>query len=199
MIKNLSLILSIGTLLGCNTIDDINPEPDAHYYRVGKTHRSVGPFLGNNMIMLDDPSGKSTQVNIYTSDPDLSITRATSHITEVASFVTNSLSSLGQNKCPNDSLLNVYFVTKDTINDPEKMLFLTDPDITNHKTFLGLTTVIYPFPIASSFICSNCEEIGQEELIAHELAHAWLSLCGDTEFAYSEEIPELLEAEYSQR
>ena len=177
----------------------ISPEPDAHYYRVGKTHRGLKPFIGNNMIMLDGPSGISNQVYVYTTDPNLSITSATSHITEVASFVTSSLGALGQNKCPNDSLLNVYFVTKDTINDPEKMLFLTDPDMTNHKTIFGLTTVIFPFPITSSFICSDCEEIGQEELIVHELAHAWLSLCGDTEFAYSEEIPELLEAEYSQR
>jgi hypothetical protein len=199
MIKNLSLLLAISSLLCCNPLKSHDPEPDSHIYRIGKTHRNTGPYVWNSTINIDDPTGKSMRGHVYSADPKLSMIRVTNQVVEVSKYVTNSLSALGQDQCPTESILNVYFVPKDTINDPEKMAFLTEPGITNHKTFFGLTTTPMPFPITSSYLCSDCEEIGQGELIAHELAHAWLRLCGDDEFSFSEEIPEKLEADYSKR
>jgi hypothetical protein len=197
MIRNLSLVLSCSILLGCNPLTTLAPaEPDAHYYRVGKTHRNVGPFVWKNQIAVDDPTGSSMLGYVYFTDPNLNTLRLTHQVVEVSRFVTSVLRDLGQDECPTESLLNVYFVPKETINDPEIMEFLTDPEATNHKTFYGLTTIIYPFPITASYICSDCDELGLDGLIAHELAHAWLALCGDNEFAWTEEIPEMIEADY---
>jgi hypothetical protein len=179
-----------------NAMEILNPEPDQHYYRVGKTHRNAGPYVWSNKTYVDDPNGNRMIGYVYSADTDLDSTRVTNQVIEISRYVTSSLKELGQDNCPTESLINVYFVPKDTINDPKKMAFLTNPDMTNHKTLFGLTTVAMPFPISSSYICSDCEEYRQEALITHELSHAWLSLCGDRELALTEDVPEMLEANY---
>ena len=198
MIKRLSLVLVTSTLLCCNPLKSLNPEPDQHYYRVGKTHRNAQPFVWETKIKVDDPNGKSILGYVHSSDPNLISTELTNQVVEISRYVTKSLKVLGQDRCPTESLINVYFVPRDMLNDPEKMVFLTDRSKTNHKTLFGLTTLAMPFPITASYICSDCVKYKRETLIVHELAHAWLSLCGDREFSLSEKIPEMLEADYAQ-
>jgi len=195
MIKSFSIALIIGTITCCNTSDVVNSEPDQHYFRVGKTHRNTGPFVWNNKVYVEDPNGNRTIGYVHSADDGIDSQGATQQVIEISRYVTESLEKLGQVNCPTESLINVYFVPKSTINDTEKMSFITDPGMTRHKTLFGLTTVAKPFPITASYICSDCEEHSQEALITHELAHAWLSLCGEPEFAYGEELPEMLEAD----
>jgi hypothetical protein len=198
IIKNVSLVLATSTLLCCNPLETLNPEPDHHYYRVGKTHRNAMPFVWIHSIDIEDPNGKSMHGLVHSSDPNLISTGVINRVVEISRFVTSSLKVLGQDQCPTESFVNVYFVPKDTINDQEKMVFLTDRSKTNHKTIFGLTTIAMPFPITASYICSDCVKYTQDSLIVHELAHAWLTLCGDREFAISEDIPEMLEADYAE-
>jgi hypothetical protein len=199
MIKNFSIALTISALIGCNSVGIINSEPDQHYYRVGKTHRNVGPYIWNSKSYVDDPNGNRTIGYVYSTDDRLDSTTVTRQVVEISRYVTDSLKELGQDNCPIESLINVYFVPKDTINDPEKMVFITEQAMTNHKTLFGLTTSAFPFPITASYICSDCEEYDQETLIVHELTHAWLLLCGDSDLALTEDVPEMLESEYSLR
>jgi len=199
MIKNFSTMMTIGALLGCNVVEGISSEPDQHQFRVGKTHRITGPFVWNSKSYVEDPNGGRTIGYVYSADSNLDSTDVTRKVVEISSYVTNTLKELGQNNCPAESLINVYFVSKETINDPEKMVFLTDPEMTNHRTLFGLTTMAMPFPITASYICSDCDEYSQEALITHELTHAWLSLCGDRDLARGEDLPEMLEAEYTTR
>ena len=207
MNNNLSILLVTSTLLSCgssdilNTVTEIiNPEPDAHYYRVGKTHRNTGPFAWESKSYVEDPNGNRAIGYVYSADSRLDSTRVTNQVVEISRYVTESLKELGQvDDCSDESLINVYFVSKDTINDPETMVFLTDPAMTNHRTLYGLTTLAMPFPITASYICSDCEEFTQDELIVHELTHAWLLLCGHGDQRFSEDLPEMLEADYVQR
>ena len=209
MIRNLSLVLATTTLLCCScspqdvlksTAELLNSEPDQHYFRVGKTHRNVMPFAWSNQTSVVDPNGIRAISHVYSTDSRLDSTRVTSEVVEISRYVSDSLSELGQvDDCSAESLINVYFVPKDTINDTEKMVFLTDPAMTNHRTLYGLTTSAFPFPITASYICSDCEEFTREEIIVHELTHAWLLLCGHGEQMLSEELPEMLEADYGQR
>jgi hypothetical protein len=211
MSKNLSLVLATSALLCCScscdpqdiltsTAELLNSEPDQHYYRVGKTHRNVMPFVWSNQSSVVDPNGNRAISHVYSTDSRLDSTRVTSEVVEISRYVTDSLSELGQvDNCSDESLINVYFVPEDTINDPQTMVFLTDPAMTNHRTLFGLTTLSFPFPISSSYICSDCEEFTREEIIVHELTHAWLSLCGHGDQMFSEELPEMLEAAYVQR
>jgi hypothetical protein len=197
IIKTISPVFAAGMLLSCNPLEILNPEPDQHQYRVGKTHRNVAPFAWQTRLTVDDPNGNSGIGYVYSTDHSLISAEVTDRVAAISRYVTNSLKDLGQDQCPKESLINVYFVPKDTINDPEKMVFLTDRSQSNHKTFFGLTTIAMPFPITASYICSDCIEYTQEALIVHEIAHAWLSLCGDRESARSEYLPEMLEADYA--
>lgn len=196
MVKNTTITLAAMSLLACNPVEFFSGEPEDHYYLVGKAHRNAGPYVWDTEISLSDPSAVDQITYVRSADASVDKSKALRQIREASEYITTSLNELGQNDCVDESIVKVYFVPKKTLNDPKKMAFVTEESAFEENEFFGLTTMMTPFPITSSFICSDCEESKREALIVHELSHAWLTLCGDFELMKGEDIPEMLEEDY---
>jgi hypothetical protein len=192
MSKSIILALSISLFSGCS-----EPEPTDHYYQVGKAHRNAGPYWETEMT-IPNPTGGETSAYVYSSISSDDLRDVVNRVNKVSKFVSKEVTAMGvSEQCSNETIINIYSVTSDKINDPKVMTFLpSDSELPDGVFYYGLTTFAWPFPIGYTFVCSDCVKGEKDETMVHELAHFWLMLCGHGEDRASHDIPEMLEEVY---